>query len=145
MRNLKLKRKLKGMTLIEIIIAIAIVVVMSTLLIVAASGVNSFLHSARDINDRVALQAPVAESFNKVAANEVQDVVRDADDNIISTDPAVISITINPDDSDAFTMTAKAYETFNNQQMTDRSEEFGRGLNMKFITDIEAPTEAPTP
>lgn len=144
MKNLKLKRKLKGMTLVEIIIAIAIVAVMSSLLVVAANGVNSYLHSARDINDRVALQAPIAESFNRDAAYAIQDTVDDGSGGEIATD-AVISITISPDGSDAFTMTAKAYETFNGQQMADRSEEFGRGLNMKFITDIEAPTEPATP
>lgn len=131
MKKLKSKRKIfKGMTLMEVIIAIAIVAVMSTVIVTSGMAINSYLRSARDVNDRVALQAPVAQAGYDIGATKLDDGV---------------DIKLTPQ---GFTgagdiyLHGQAYAVFDEAQMEEHSDEFGRRLNMKFIADIE--TTEPT-
>lgn len=132
-----MKRKLKGMTLMEIIIAIAIVAVMSTVLVVAASAINNYLYSARNVNDRVANQAPIAQAKDVKAGHEVSGGVS------IKLTPTGGSFSADALNKD-IELSGKSYAVYNDAQMQAHTEEFGRGLNLRFITDLETSTEAPT-
>ncbi len=128
-KNKSKKRVFKGMTLMEIIIAIAIVAVMSTVLVVAASAINSYLRSARQVNRRVADQAPVAEvGYDNPAAPTIAGGVQ------IELDYGSHKMHLN----------GKVYKVYTDEEMTAHSDEFGRGLNMKYITEIQPVTEAAT-
>lgn len=131
MKKLKFKRKVfKGMTLMEIIIAIAIVAVMSSIIVTAGMAINSYLRSAREVNDRVALQAPVAQAG-------------DANAGVLMTDG--VDIILKPNGiAGEIQLHGQAYAVYNDARMQEHTQEFGRGLNMKFITDIETTTEAAT-
>jgi len=123
------KRILKGMTLLEIIIAIAIVAVMSSVLVMSASAINKYLRSAREVNGRVADQAPVAEvGYDNPAAPTIAGGVN------IELDYSGHKMHLN----------GNVYKVYTDEEMTNHSDEFGRGLNMKYITGIQPVTEAAT-
>lgn len=61
---MKKKKKLKGMTLIEIIISIAVFAMISLILVMLGSSVNAQRRSAKKVNDKVAFQGPIAEAQN---------------------------------------------------------------------------------
>lgn len=124
-----MKRKLKGMTLMEIIIAIAIVAVMSTVLIVAASAINSYLRSARNVNGRVADQAPIAEvGYQNPSSPTIAGGIQ-------------IELEYN---SNKMHVNGNVYKVYSDEEMADHSDEFGSRLNMKYITDLQPVTEATT-
>lgn len=132
MKKLKLKKKvLKGMTLMEIIISIAIVAVMTSILVGTANAINKFLYSANDINDRVALQAPVAQ------AKEIKGA------GIVATKG--VEIILTPKGGDSISLVGDLYAVFDSQKMTEHQDEFGRGLNMKYIDHIETETGTAAP
>lgn len=131
MKKFKSKRKiLKGMTLVEIIIAIAIIAVMSLVLVSASSIIQAYLRSSDDVNNRVAVQAPIAQAGNVNAAKI------GADD---------IKIYLAPENVDGtIALGADIYAVYSSDEMDDHAHEAGGGLNMKFIANIETTTEAPT-
>lgn len=61
---MKKKKKLKGMTLIEIIVSIAVFAMISLILVMLGSSVNAQRRSAKKVNDKVAFQGPIAEAQN---------------------------------------------------------------------------------
>lgn len=61
---MKKKTKLKGMTLIEIIVSIAVFAMISLILVMLGSSVNAQRRSAKKVNDKVAFQGPIAEAQN---------------------------------------------------------------------------------
>lgn len=130
MKKLKFKRKVaKGMTLMEIIIAIAIVAVMSAIIVTAGMSINSYLRSAREVNDRVALQAPVAQAGDPNAG-------------VLMTEGVDIKLTPKGiAGAGEIQLHGQAYAVYNDARMQEHTQEFGRGLNMKFITDIETTEE----
>ena len=117
----KLKKKvLKGMTLMEIIIAIAIVAVMTVILVGASTVINNYI------------QAPVAQ------ANDIGAAGQEFENGIeIILEPSNIGGSIP--------LAGRLHAVYDEQEMQDHTNEFGRGLNMKFITDIETTTAAPVP
>lgn len=128
-KNKSKKRVFKGMTLMEIIIAIAIVAVMSTVLVVAASAINSYLRSARQVNGRVAEQAPVAEVGYK---NPAAPTIAGGVDIELKCGSAEMHVNGN------------VYKAYTDEEMATHNDEFGHGLNMKYINDMQPVTEAPT-
>lgn len=131
MKKLNMKRKvLKGMTLIEVIIAIAIVAVMSAIIVTAGMSINSYLRSAREVNDRVSLQAPVAQAGDKRAG-------------VLMTEG--VDIKLSPEGvAGEIYLHGQAYAVYDDARMQEHTKEFGKGLNMKFIADIETTSEATT-
>ncbi|MDE6519877.1 MAG: prepilin-type N-terminal cleavage/methylation domain-containing protein [Ruminococcus sp.] len=69
---MKNKRKtLKGMTLMEIIISLAILAVLTLVLVRTSTVINTYSKSTRNINQTVAAQAPVAQMGYKPGASTV--------------------------------------------------------------------------
>lgn len=65
---MKTSRKLKGLTLVEIIVALAVFAVASSLLVVACVSVCNMNTDTTKLNKEVAYQAPAAENQNEAAA-----------------------------------------------------------------------------
>lgn len=61
---MKKKKKLRGMTLIEIIVSIAVFAMISLILVMLGSAVNAQRRSTKRVNDKVAIQGPIAEAQN---------------------------------------------------------------------------------
>lgn len=122
--NKKQKKRFKGMTLIEIIVSLAIVSIMTTVLVLTAALITNYLRSSNDVNNRVAQQAPVAEAQDIFAADQ----------------SATVSLEIVLDGD--ISLHANGYAVYDDTQMAAHSDEFGSGLNMKFITNIETTTAA---
>lgn len=70
---MKKKKKLKGMTLIEIIVAIAVFAMISLILVMLGTAVNAQRRSANKVNRKVAVQGPIAEAQNDGNAFLVDD------------------------------------------------------------------------
>lgn len=85
----KAMKKLSGMTLVEIIVALAVFAVMSVVLVTMGSAVEKHSKSARDLNSRVAVEGPIAEAQNDNESYLVDDKfeikvglgVKEVDDN----------------------------------------------------------------
>ena len=69
----KTLKKLSGMTLVEIIVALAVFAVMSLVLVTMGSTVEKHSKSARDLNSRVVVEGPIAEAQNDKEAYLVDD------------------------------------------------------------------------
>jgi prepilin-type N-terminal cleavage/methylation domain-containing protein len=124
------KKIFKGMTLVEIIISIAVLAIMTTVLVAASSSIQNYLRAAGDMNDRVAVQAPVAQ----------------AGDNVAGTYLDKIHINILPSTNDpsmTIPLEGELYQVYKDNEMSDHSDEAGRNLNMKFINNIQTTTDAP--
>ncbi|MBQ8181300.1 MAG: type II secretion system protein [Ruminococcus sp.] len=75
---MKKKKKLKGMTLVEIIVAIAVFAAVSLILVMLGTAVDAQQRSARRVNKKVAVQGPIAEAQNDTNAlllNDEFDIV----------------------------------------------------------------------
>lgn len=62
---MKKKKKLRGMTLVEIIIAIAVFAMISLILVMLGTSVDTQQRSAIKVNNKVAIQGPIAEAQDK--------------------------------------------------------------------------------
>jgi prepilin-type N-terminal cleavage/methylation domain-containing protein len=58
----KLKSKLSGMTLVEMIVALAVFAMLALILVLMGSAVEKNSRAARDLNSRVAVNGPIAEA-----------------------------------------------------------------------------------
>ncbi|MBR4627671.1 MAG: type II secretion system protein [Ruminococcus sp.] len=60
----KLKSKLSGMTLVEMIVALAVFAMLALILVLMGSAVEKNSRAAHDLNSRVAVNGPIAEAQN---------------------------------------------------------------------------------
>lgn len=124
----KNRKKLKGITLVEIIISLAVVSVLTLVLVTVSSTINTYIKSANNVNKKVAQQAPVAEVKKENAA-----VKLDGEVDIVIT-------------GGTFTASLKGTEyAVEDPDSIDRVHA-GDELNMKFVVLYTAPaTTAVTP
>ena len=120
----KFSKKLQGMTLIEIIIAIAVLAVMGLVLVTTAQVINQHTKAANQLNKKVAVQGPIAEAQYKNDAYMIADDVK---------------ITVN----NSVEIKGKAYSVIDPSAPTE-ADDLNSGLNFKFIADITAETTAST-
>ena len=120
----KFSKKLQDMTLIEIIIAIAVLAVMGLVLVTTAQVINQHTKAANQLNKKVAVQGPIAE------AQYENDAYMIADD---------VKITVNG----SVEIKGKAYSVVDPSAPTE-ADDLNSGLNFKFIADITAETTAST-
>ncbi|SEK53306.1 prepilin-type N-terminal cleavage/methylation domain-containing protein [Ruminococcus sp. YRD2003] len=128
MNETKKKKSLKGVTLVEIIISLAVVSILTLLLVTTATTINAYIKSANHVNKKTTVQAPIAESGFTGSANE------------LSTSDKDIKITVNG----KVTLVGKGYSVVDPAAPAD--EGVGGNLNMKFVTNVdkEGTTEATT-
>lgn len=137
----KNKKKLKGMTLIEIIISLAIFAMLGVILVLVSMQVISYTKGTRNLNNKVAEQGPVAEA--------------QASDKLLNE---TVKITVKPSTGDAGVLTGKLYTTADLgdlvQSTTDSNgdpvysavpkSEMNGNLNFKYVSEIEPETTQPT-
>ena len=115
----KLSKSLKGMTLYEIIISLAIVAVMTVIMITTSSLIDKYTTSSNHVNNKVAEQAPKAETRYTPGAY----------------DEGEIEITVNGNIS----LKGEAYQVVDPSEPTNENE-LGGDLRMKFIDGVELTT-----
>ena len=125
MKSLKSKKRksLKGMTLYEVIISLAIVAAMTLILVNTSALIDRLTASSNHVNRRVAEQAPKAETKYVPGAYEVDDE---------------LEITVNND----ITLKGKVYQVVDPTAPDDENE-IGGNMKMKFIDEIQVPTTGP--
>lgn len=67
----KMKKKLKGMTLIEVIVALAIFVVMTLMMVQVGSVTKSLMMQTNHLNKKTAEESPIASVQDVAAMNEL--------------------------------------------------------------------------
>lgn len=113
------KKSLKGMTLVEVIISLAVVAVMTVLLVATATTINAYIKSANHVNKKTTVQAPIAESGYYGSANELSSAAKD------------IRITVN----NKVKLVGKGYSVID--PAADKDEGVGGDLNMKFVINVD--------
>ncbi len=132
MKKLKSEKKVfKGMTLVEIIVSIAVLAIMTTVLVAASKAIQAYLRSSEEINDRVAVQAPVAQAGYQPAAEMIEEEIE-------------IFIFPTIGETDAIRLVGELYGVYDATEMADHEDEAGNELNIKFIKDIETTTAGAT-
>lgn len=64
----KIMKKLRGMTLVEIIVALAVFAMLSLVLVTLGNAAERHSRAARSLNSRVAVEGPIAEAQNEKEA-----------------------------------------------------------------------------
>ncbi len=130
---MKKKKKLKGMTLVEIVVSIAVFAAISLILVMIGSAVNAQERSATRVNRKVAVQGPIAEAQN--------------DSNALLLDEEYeIYVAKKDSPSSGVTVTGKLYSTQkftideDGNQVADPNAE---KANLKFI-EIQKPMSGDT-
>lgn len=136
--SVKKKKSLKGMTLVEIIISLAIVSVMTVVLVATSSAINNFIKSARNVNNTVATQVPVAETKDISNAHKIQGI--DDEGNVVDYVAEITfgvkgNTTGGSSVDKSVTMQAQLYEAEDPSNIDD--DQLGGALNMKFLEDIQ--------
>lgn len=126
----KFKKKVfKGMTLIEIIIAIAVLAVMTSVLVIVSQSIQKYLRASEDINDRVAIQAPIAQAgAGGNNEGEVEIIVYPKSGDTKATIP----------------LKGNMYSIYDDAEMSEHEKEAGGKLNMKYISNIKTTTATTT-
>ena len=133
---MKKKKKLKGMTLVEIVVSIAVFAAISLILVMVGSAVNAQQRSANRVNRKVAVQGPLAEAQNDSQA-------------LLLDDEYEIYVAKKDSPSSGVTVKGKLYSTeeFIIDEDGNRvSSPDAEKANLKFI-EIQKPTpgDAPVP
>lgn len=129
----KRKKKLSGMTLVEVIISIAVFAAITLILTLLGRSVEAHQRAAKRLNDKVAVQGPIAEAQNEKSA-------------LLVDDEYEITVKKSNDAMAAVVVKGKLYsvEPFSvddaGNQIPDPTAD---SANLKFI-EIEKPTESST-
>ena len=144
--KIKNKKSLKGMTLAEIIVSLAILAVLTVVLVGTSGLIDKYTKSANRVNKIAAAQTPVAET--KDLSKSHRDQVLDGDGNpVVDGDgnptyhEATISFSYKKGTDDR-TATVKGF-LYNVDDSSTSTDEVGGNLNMKFIDNLEYEAAAP--
>lgn len=133
------KKSLKGMTLAEVIISLAILSVMTVVLVGASGLIDKYIKSANTVNHTVATQLPVAEMKDIGNAHKVTKPVEgEADEEYVAS----ITFSVGGTTPTGVTISDRKvklkgilYEAEDPANVS--TENLGGGLNMHFIEDIQ--------
>lgn len=131
------KRKLKGMTLIEVVISIAVYAVIGLLLTEVMSLVNATMKATNQLNRRLSYEAKFADNLL-------------LSDGSRAFDSTAVSITLSspPGAAHAFTLTANGSEYMTDTQNMTRAENnliINDKTNYRFMVFTKTPAGAPVP
>lgn len=129
------KKSLKGMTLAEVIISLAILSVMTVVLVGASGLIDKYIRSANTVNHTVAVQMPVAEMQETEHSHKVTKPVEGEEDEQYV---ASITFTVGGMTPSGATVAGRKvklkgilYEAEDPANIS--SENLGGGLNMRYI------------
>ena len=131
------KKTLKGMTLIEVLIATAILGIMTLFLAKNAYVIEDYNRSTTKLNQKVAVEGPLAELQKPSVIQKVDDdnnPVLDEFNNPVYVDDVLddsVKINVSDDDGHTVSVNGKAYST--EGAYTSPDGVAGGGLNLKLI------------
>lgn len=128
--NSSKKKKLKGMTLVEIVISLAVLGILTVLVVGTSNLIDAYTRSANNVNKKVAFQAPIAETGNYDKAYKIDS--SGADNKI--------KITINNN----IDYEGEGYVTVDPDAPVDENE-LGGNLGLKFVVDPQYVAPPATP
>lgn len=137
---MKKRKKFSGMTLMEIIISLAILAVLTLVLVQTSNTINMYIKSANKVNQKTIQQAPVAEIGDIDAGRQVETKV-----NInISGGPGGKSFSqvVQGNAYQAGEPKTEYVEVSEGVTTAVVVDEIGGNLNMQYIVDLEAVTNA---
>lgn len=148
----KRNKKTRGMTLVELIIALAVFAVLGLLLVKAATAIQMQVKSANGLNSKVAVQGPIAEAQNSNGGNLINENI----DITVKKDGSSTGVTVSgklysaADSSDLQPVTDGAGNQVLSSDgtplyQTVSSDEMNGNLNLKYVDGIVPPTTAPGP
>ena len=85
---MKIKKKYKGMTLIEIIIALAIFAMLGSLLVLAGVQIDKTMKASNKLNKKMLVEAPYA-------ANQLEKYNVNGTDVFFATEPVIINVDVD--------------------------------------------------
>ncbi len=136
-----MKKKLKGMTLIEVIISMLIFTLLATIMVKAGSVTKSLMMNTNHLNNKTVAEAPVG------AVADVEALQDDEGNFIAATDNNGAAIAIETPVTitvgDYGNVNANKYSTAAIAAASDRNCQTNMNGHLEFYV-IEEPTEAPT-
>ena len=131
------KKTLKGMTLVEILIATAILGIMTLFLAKNAYVIEDYNRATTKLNQKVAVEGPLAELQKPSVIQKVDEdnnPVLDEFNNPVYVDDVLDdSVKINVSDNDGHTVSVKGKAYSTEGAYTSPDDVAGSGLNLKFI------------
>ncbi len=170
---MKNKRKLKGMTLIEVLVALAVFAMLALVLLTYGVYVDSTRRATTNLKDKIVVEDHYAASKQKKYGIDNTDPANPVDKQLSGTD---IEITIKAEGSGSYyelkdktkpelglsdtkktysnpqkELTGKYYSTkdvytdgMTAEEITEMENKANGRLDLKFIDEIQEPTTAPT-
>ena len=143
------KRKLRGMTLIECIIAIAIVALATMVLAMFGNVVEANIKHSREMNTKVAVEGPIAEAQDTEGAHLVDNGVKiKVAKAVITTDESTGEVSKSFPTSGTIEINAKKFKVNPDQELLPKDDEGNYqvnaaaddgNLNLQFL-EVEIPT-----
>ena len=130
MNKMKIKRKnkLKGMTLVEVIVALAVFTIMASLLVTVCVSISNSVVRTNRLTREINVQAPTAE--NRITDDTKVDAVKDSTNTI--------KIVNKPGSSGALIEQAVVVESYTVQKSNEHGSETVNG-RFKFFKYNETP------
>jgi len=139
----KLKRGVKGMTLIECIISILVVGVTATIMVTICTSAMNHLSEANRVNNKVNAEAPVAAVQDVAQLNNA--TVLDSNGNPIimnANDKQTVTFTVTA--GKTYSVTADRYDTNVMARRSNRDTTTQFNADLRFY-DVQPTTTAPGP
>ncbi len=138
----KLKKKVSGMTLIEVIIAMLVFSIMSLVMVQIGSVTKSLMMNTNHMNNKTNAEAPIAAVKDVSALNEAASDATDESGNAHVIETLPVTITVSVPGYSALVNAVK-YDTGAAAAASDRNCDTRMDGDLEFYV-IEDPTEAPT-
>ncbi len=141
----KMKKKVKGMTLIEVIVALAIFVVMTLMMVQVGAVTKSLMMQTNHMNRKTAAETPIASVQDVDALNTLAAGILDDEGNAMEVEatPVTFTISANGSSQTAIVNTVK-YSSHAAGEAADPNFDTNMSGHLEFYV-VEQPTEAPTP
>ena len=109
--KLKMKKKVKGMTLIEVIVALAIFVVMTLMMVQVGAVTKSIMMQTNHLNRKTAAESPIASVQDVFGMNEFAATMLDGDNNpmVVDSTPTTFTITVGNNTANQSVVNAVKY------------------------------------
>ncbi len=141
----KMKKKVKGMTLIEVIVALAIFVVMTLMMVQVGAVTKSLMMQTNHLNRKTAAEAPIASVQDVDALNTLAANIKDADGNpnpmVVEQTPVTFTISANGSSKTTVVNTVK-YSSHAAGEAEDPNFDTNMRGHLEFYV-VESPAEAP--
>lgn len=145
MKMKKSNKKAKGMTLIEVIIALAIFSLLAVIMVDIGSTTKSLMRQTNHLNRKTAAEAPIGSVQDVEGLNEIAAGLTDDEGNAFVVASRDVTFTVQARGSSSSTVVnTKKYSTAAANEQADPNFEPNMRGNLEFYV-IEEEEEAPAP